>query len=294
MLDDFAVFILTHGRPDRVITHDTLRRSGYTGRIHLVIDDEDAKGDAYRERFGDSVLTFSKAQAAEITDDGDNFGGRRGVVFARNACFDLAEMVGCRYFVQLDDDYDEFRYRATTRKVGETPRVNRTLDALFDAVLEFFKSVPGMTTIALAQGGDFLGGCNGINEMRLPRKAMNSFFCDTHRRFRFFGRINEDVSSYVTNGRRGDLFFTVMSASLNQPDTQKFGGGLTELYLDTGTYAKSFYSVMYAPSCVQIGQIGDPRSPHYRIHHMINWHRAVPKILAETCRKRSGDPAPAR
>lgn len=38
---------------------------------------------------------------------------------------------------------------------------------------------------------------------------------------------------------------------------------------------------MFAPSCVRVGEIGDSRSPHYRIHHEIDWERAVPKILHE-------------
>ena len=41
MRDDFCVFILTHGRPDRVITYKTLLNAGYTGRVYIVIDDED-------------------------------------------------------------------------------------------------------------------------------------------------------------------------------------------------------------------------------------------------------------
>ncbi len=39
--DDFAVFILTHGRPDTIRTLDTLKRGNYTGKWYLVIDNED-------------------------------------------------------------------------------------------------------------------------------------------------------------------------------------------------------------------------------------------------------------
>ena len=37
MRDDFAAFILTHGRADNVITYNTLRKQGYTGKIILLI-----------------------------------------------------------------------------------------------------------------------------------------------------------------------------------------------------------------------------------------------------------------
>ena len=116
---------------------------------------------------------------------------------------------------------------------------------------------------------------------------MNSWFCDTERPFLFFGHMNEDVSAYVTYGHRGQLFFTVIQAMLVQKPTQVTPGGMSDLYLSSGTYQKSFYTVMAAPSCVQIGVMGDPRGSTYRIHHKINWHKAVPKIIDEKYRKAS-------
>jgi len=111
MRDDFCAFILTHGRPDKVITYDTLKKAGYTGKIYIVIDDEDKTEAQYRKRFGDKVLQFCKADIAKQIDEGDNFNDRRAIIYARNACFDLAKQVGCKYFIELDDDYDWFKFR---------------------------------------------------------------------------------------------------------------------------------------------------------------------------------------
>lgn len=80
------------------------------------------------------------------------------------------------------------------------------------------------------------------------------------------GRINEDVNTYTNLGRRGELFMTIGAVQLGQKQTQKNSGGMTELYLDSGTYVKSFYSVMYAPSCVKISLMG---ASHKRIHHQV-------------------------
>jgi hypothetical protein len=41
----FAIFILTHGRPHDVVTFQTLRDCGYTGKIVIVIDNEDKTAD---------------------------------------------------------------------------------------------------------------------------------------------------------------------------------------------------------------------------------------------------------
>ncbi|HEC4426053.1 TPA: hypothetical protein ACGTJ8_004598, partial [Escherichia coli] len=56
MRDDFCAFILTHGRPDKVLTYRTLRRAGYTGKIFIVVDDEDKTRHQYMAEFGEQVL----------------------------------------------------------------------------------------------------------------------------------------------------------------------------------------------------------------------------------------------
>ena len=53
MRDDFCAFILTHGRPDKVLTYRTLRRAGYTGKIFIVVDDEDKTRNQYMAEFGE-------------------------------------------------------------------------------------------------------------------------------------------------------------------------------------------------------------------------------------------------
>jgi len=282
MRDDFCAFILTHGRPDRVVTYDTLRKCGYTGKVYIVIDDEDKTADQYRERYGDQVLMFGKAEIAKTFDEGDNFGDRRAIIYARNACWDLARQVGCRYFIQLDDDYTRFIYKFDGL-LSYSEKDIRSLDDLLNVMLDYQMRIP-LPSIAFSQNGDFLGGKHSTTAytIRTKRKCMNSFICSTDRQFQFFGRINEDVNTYVCAGRRGDLFLTILQVGLIQRQTQGTTGGMTDLYLDTGTYIKTFYSVMYAPSCVKIYEMGDT---HKRLHHKINWNCAVPKILRESHRK---------
>lgn len=40
---NFAALILTHGRPDKVITYRKLLECGYTGQIYIVVDNEDSQ-----------------------------------------------------------------------------------------------------------------------------------------------------------------------------------------------------------------------------------------------------------
>lgn len=279
--DSFAVFILSHGRADRVLTYDMLRRGSYTGRIYVVIDNEDAACDAYRARYGAQVVVFDKPAVAEWTDTGDNFSQRDSVVFARNACWQIAEQLNVEYFLVLDDDYRQITYRFTTDLRFTHERNVLDLDRLFATILEFYKSIPA-ATIAMGQSGDYIGGAKDsvAKQVRIKRKAMNSFFCSVHRPFRFLGRINEDTTTYCVLGNRGELFLTFFNTCIHQTRTQRAAGGLTPVYLRLGTYVKSFYSVMYTPAFVHVAALG---VLHRRFHHAIDWINAVPCILDEKC-----------
>lgn len=278
--ESFAAFILTHGRADRVYTYKTLRASGYTGRIVVVIDDQDGERAEYLKRYGDEVYIFDKAEAYKYTDVGDNRGDARGVVFARNACWNIARDLGLEYFVVLDDDYVDFRHKLDAAGNYIDKRDILDLDAVFDAMLDYFIATPALS-IAMAQGGDFIGGKHGKFE-RPKRKAMNSFICATSRPFQFYGRLNEDLTATAVLAPRGGLFLTIPHVALQQKQTQANPGGLTEMYLDAGTYVKSFYSVMYQPSSVQISIL---HSKHSRIHHKVHWRYTAPYIVSESARK---------
>ncbi|MGM7149020.1 hypothetical protein [Escherichia coli] len=241
MRDDFCAFILTHGRPDKVLTYRTLRRAGYTGKIFIVVDDEDKTRHQYMAEFGEQVLVFSKADIASRFDEADNFSDRRSIFYARNACFDQAKLVGCKYFIQLDDDYHEFQFRVD-RNYDQAYFPIRKLDEILSEMLAYYESIPALS-IAMSQGGDFLGD-NGGHASWVKRKAMNSFICSVDRPFSFMGRINEDVNTYTNLGRCGELFMTIGAVQLGQKQTQKNSGGMTELYLDSGIQATkepSFY-----------------------------------------------------
>lgn len=286
MRNDFVVFILTHGRASSVITDKTLRKCGYTGKIIYIIDNEDAKADKYYEKYGlENVVMFDKKAIAKTFDEADNFKDRRAIVYARNACFQIARDMGYKYFIELDDDYCEFSF-TYGRNFVFRQRSIKQLDRVFEAMLRFYESIPALT-IAMSQRGDFVGGKNNdiIRGQKLKRKAMNSFICSVDRPFQFVGRINEDVNTYTLFGSRGELFLQIPFVSLNQKQTQSNKGGMTDIYLNQGTYIKSFYTVMMVPSSVKIGMLGKDCSSR-RIHHSIIWNNTVPKIIREDLKKK--------
>ena len=121
---DFAVFILTHGRPDNVWTKKTLDKCGYKGLLYFVLDDEDKTLPQYQKNFGkENIIVFNKKEMADSVDEGNNFDERRTITHARNACFKIAEKLGITYFLQLDDDYYEFIYKFLGIKGAKMPKL---------------------------------------------------------------------------------------------------------------------------------------------------------------------------
>lgn len=278
---DYCVFILTHGRPDNVLTYKTLLKCGYVGKVYFVVDNEDKTIETYIKNFGiENVKVFDKRSMADKIDEANNFNNRKVIVHARNYCFELANELGYKYFIQLDDDYYEFIYKFSDTN-GQV--LSKDINKIFDLMFAFYKSTSALS-ICFAQTGDFIGGVdNGKGVYRFSkRKCMNSFFCSTERPFMFIGSINEDVNTYTTLAGTGGLFLTIPVFAINQKDSQTQKSGMSDIYKLQGTYIKSFTTVLMQPSNVSISIMN---ASHKRIHHSIKWINTTPMIIDEKYKK---------
>ena len=175
MRNDFAVFMLAHGRPQKMITVNSLKKAGYTGNYYIILDDEDPTIDEYKQLFGeDHILIFNKNEVLKTFDIMDNFPDKKVVVFARNVCFDFARQLGLTYFAEFEDDYKDFAYRYPDGKVLRRLSVEN-LDTVFDIFIDFLEDSKART-VAFAQAGEMMGGTQGqVWKSRIKRKAMNTF-----------------------------------------------------------------------------------------------------------------------
>ena len=283
---DFAVFILTHGRPDNVKTYKTLKNCGYSGPIYFIVDNEDKYIDKYKSNFGNEfVQVFDKKVMADLIDEGNNFDERRTITHARNACFEIAEKLGITYFVQFDDDYTSIEHRYLNKDGTKLLCIKiKNIDDIFNLYLEFYKQT-NFYSIAFAQGGDFIGGAENQYCIKKPllRKCMNSFICSTYRKFKFVGAMNGDVNTYTTLGSRGYIFGTIPMISIVQTATQSNKSGITDMYLRFGTYCKAFTTTMMMPSSVKVAMMN---TSNPRIHHSIKWINTTPIIIDEKYKKK--------
>lgn len=280
MNSNLVALILSHDRAGDIPTIGSLERYGYTGDWYIVIDDPDDI-DPYTEEYGeDKVIYFDKDDVAPKMDRGDNFNRRNSILYARYQSFQIARDLGYDYFIQLDDDYSNIQYRFD-ETFSYNPEVMRDFDDFLDSAVDFIEDSE-IDTLALAQGGDFIGGSESqlAECVKSKRKVMNSFICKADNQFDFRGSINEDVNTYTRAQQLGKVFLTTNAASIEQESTQQAEGGLTDLYRSQGTYIKSFYTLLYSPSSVSLGLLHDRTEP--RIHHKVNWRTSVPKIVPES------------
>lgn len=287
MRNDFAVFVLSHGRANTMLTVDTFKNSGYTGQFYVIVDTDDTQIADYESRFGkEHVITFDKDDIGKRFDIMDNFGGNQVVTFARNAVYEIASDLGLKYFFEADDDLSCFRQRYIDDEGSLRTRYVKDMDSIINAYLDYMDNT-SIDILAFGQTGDLIGGKNSklfIDKYR--RKAMQGFFVRVNHKMQFKGRFNDDVNSYVDNGKVGYLILTYRDIIMDTAETQVQVGGISDMYKKYGTYVKTFYSVILAPNCVKVSTMGDSLvNMHHRIHHIIDWGKAVPKIISGRYKK---------
>lgn len=279
---EFAVFILTFWRADRVHTVKSLRHHWYTWDIYIICSDDDEQIPQYKERYWDKVMIFNKDEYIDKEDTFEYFRIKNTITHARNACFDIAKKLWLKYFVELDDDYMAFNWRFLSKDHKHLlSRWMHNMDLMFRAMLDFYKATP-FKAIAMWQAWDYVWWIWNQLVKWPKRKAMNSFLLSPERRFRFRWTMNEDVNTYTTLSTQWNLFLTVQYATLNQMLTQSNPWWITELYLDRWTYQKTFYTIMTCPSWVKVAKMWHINP---RIHHKILWNNVAPCILSEKWKK---------
>ena len=283
MKNNFAAFILTNGRPNNVITYKTLKDLGYTWRVVILIDSDDKTGEDYKKKYWKEVEVFDKNEIAKTFDEAGDFNDKKAIVYARNASFEVAKRLWIKNFVQLDDDYTFFSYM-WWKDWFYWHTIIKDLDKVFKICSDYLDNTP-ITTFSFAQWGDFIGWAWWwiVKWWMMPkRKAMNSFFCSTEKPFKFVWRINEDVNTYVLEWWRWNVYHLLPFIMLNQAATQQSDWWMTGIYLDNGTYVKSFYTVIFSPANVTISSMW---TENPRLHHRVKWRNTAVKIISEKLKK---------
>lgn len=253
MRNDFAVIIISHGRP-QCETVTTLRDSGYTGEIYIVIDDEDKTGEEYLKLYGtEHVHIFHKH---EWFDVGDNMDAPRTVgVFARNECLKVARSKNLKYYLEMDDDLKalSFRYENNNHLKGKKVK---NFDCVVEAICGYFDK-SDVDCLGFGNAVDYIGGLPTFNEGKISRMPMNSYFLRTKNDFLWLGRNSDDRITVLNQQQKGQYWFRFIPIHAvydvwSPKKGSKESGGSISIYNELGSYVLRFYGVIFHPSCVKM------------------------------------------
>lgn len=264
MRNDFAVFILTHGRADKQITLKTLYNSGYTGKTYLVVDDEDSQLLEYKKKYGEMVITFSKKEVEKQFDTMTNKKEYRSVVFARNAVFEIAKSIGIKWFFTCDDDISNLSYRIPHD--GKLKGFNvKNADRLFSDMVEFAER-NNISVFGFSQAGAYVGGMNSKKyQQGCQRNISQMMMYNSDDRVTIRGLFNEDLHLSIDVGLQGKIGLATMLVCITSPERMTNKGGLHDLYKENNTYVRDFYSKIAHPSVVNF--VEKNGEWHIRINH---------------------------
>ena len=250
---NFAVFIISHGRAETLTTYDVLIKSGYTGKIYVVIDDLDSQRIQYENRFGNNtILVFSKEKYAyENTDCGLCEPLLKFAVFARNAVEDFAVEFGLDCFSIWDDDIENIRHRYISGKSLLSKDVT-DLDSVFITYLQFML-YGDITTLGFAQCMLYMGGVQSFLNWKTTyrRQCLGVMIRNTKKKVKWGLNMYEDVTTPQTDCMYGNVWLTLTEI---QYDTPNIGlgitsGGNSDVYRSLNPYVQTFFPILSRPDC---------------------------------------------
>lgn len=277
MRNDFAVFILSHGRANECSTVNAILKAGYTGKWYVIVDDLDEQQEQYIENFGERVIVFDKKAWAEKTDTITATGDLRSPVFARNACYEIAANMGLKFFTEFDDDLQSFSFRYNEDGQLKGKAIN-DLDSVITAMIEF-QEASGAVSVGFASGGGFIGGVNGRFSQGILRSIHQAFILRTDKPIEFKGILNEDGIATEYCNTTGRLAFEICGITQTCPVRATNSGGLNDLYRANSEYVRAFYSIIAYPGVLKVFNRNNKVTLQRRTD------TAIPKIISEGWKK---------
>lgn len=210
-IPDYAIFILSHNRPE-CQTYKFLKRTGFTGKIFIILDDKDEAIDLYKSNFGEECIFIFNKQDYVWVDMFDNFKQMLSPVYARNATFEFAKNLGIDYFIMLDDDISGAQYRFMDKGKCKAQKVGHSQN-LFDLIVKEFSTKKSIGVLSFNLQTNFFGDLCAYK-----RDPISMFLLRTNTAIRFRGRFAEDVDFSVRLSNSGLFTIAINDVLLSVPN----------------------------------------------------------------------------
>lgn len=251
-MKDFAIFICTHGRPDKQYTLEALREAGYTGFIILVVDDED---DTYEEYLNWTdkdekvkVHKFCKQHYIDTIDYGTVL-YRKVILYAKCACEDFARAMGLTSFVISDDDTKQFRFRWVEDGKLKAVPITKDFDKVVEAFTEYMLTTD-LTALSFGYTSSYLKGTSVFDKQVLcnNRVAYNFVFRNKAHEVDWRGSYGEDLITACTSSIVGNIWMNLPVIQNDMVVQGQSSGGMTELYKSQDSFQLVQCETMYCPT----------------------------------------------
>ena len=283
MRDDFAIFICTHGRPDKQLTLNALRKCGYTGSVYLVLDDTDETIQQYIDNFdADMLLVFDKQHYIDTNDVGSLPPNFKTILYAKNAVEDMAQSMKLKGFVIADDDIYSFRIRLPKDEDHLSSFVITDIDGLLSAYCDFMFD-GNFTAVGICGSVHFVAGrkvfeSENIQKYRVP---YNFIFRNADHKMEWVSSFGEDIITAMEYNKRGHK---ILDIPYFQYDTIPPGraietGGMSDLYNSMSQFTLCCYDHIYNPSSIKLCVNRN------RWNAQILKNYVYPKIISQSYRK---------
>lgn len=248
----FAVMICTHGRPYKQLTLQTLRKSGYTGKIYLIVDNEDdtvSELSSVAETFNAEIKMFDKEYYFQTMDKGTIDNHRACILYAKGFCEDFAKSLGLDAFIIADDDMTGFRHRYCEGDVLKSTKIRNTLDEVIIAYVDFMLKL-NLSTIGFGFVSCFYQGVNALNyeQMLKYRIPYNFIFRNCNHIVDWKSWFGEDVVTATYYNMIGQLWLTVPLVQQDILPISTAVGGMREIYADNSSVKLTMQNLKYLPS----------------------------------------------
>lgn len=290
MRNDFAVFICTHGRPNKQLTLEALKKCGYTGKVYLVLDDTDETIQQYIDNFGaDMLLVFDKNHYINTVYTSMAKPYYKCILYAKCAVEDIAKAMKLNAFVIADDDLTGFSIRYPVE--NSLKRISKfSMDDALSISVDFLLDADA-TIMGIGHGGTYFNGVkvfepNSVSKLINTGVPYNFIFRNTKHNVDWMSAYGEDD---VTNNYNSSIGNKVMLMPYMQltivPSGSCAEGGMYDVYANVDAFKLMFFIFMHFPTSVEVVLKRDRKTG------VVFWstkryrENTCPKIVSESYRK---------
>lgn len=280
MREDFAVFIITHKRYDRLHTYNTLVNCGYTGKIYLVLDNLDETVCEYRKRY-DNIIVFDKQEYVRLTDTAMYEPLINFAVFSRNAVEDIARDLGYKYYLVMDDDITNLRFRWCDDGHIKSRKITHNFDYVMEKHLEFMDTA-NVDCLGFGNSGLYMQGVDALSRENTKMRMIASMYirrASTVVEWR--PNMLEDCVTSVEMANNGNI--SIISTLIQYDSVQpaatggKTVGGNSSVYNTFDKFKQTFFPIVVRPSCFKYTNANFNKG---RIMYpSVKYDNSIPKII---------------